>query len=262
MEDFTDTPLTTGTNAGLAGENQANSPALKKPGLQPFAENIWIAEGPIVRDMGILFPTRMTVVRLHDGSLWLSSPVSVADETLSDITALGAVKYLVAATPRHVWRLEGWHSLFPEAQLWISRITPFTLRKVRLPYTGILSDSPPQDWADDFEQTIFHGSPIMEEVIFYHKNSHTVILDDLIQRHRLKEGHRMSNALLRLLGVTYPTGGVANDIRLGFTNRKLARQSLNRMLAWDFDKLIIAHGDCIEKDAKAYMEKVFTWLVK
>ena len=88
--------------------------------LEPtvFAKNVWIANGPDVRDMGVMFTTRMTIVKLSDGSLWLESPVSVSLETLKRITALGPVRYLVAATPRHVWRLEQWHSLFPEAQLW------------------------------------------------------------------------------------------------------------------------------------------------
>ncbi len=262
MADINETQASAGINPELARETAPQSSSSNASALQPFAENLWIVEGPLVLDMGILFPTRMTVVRLQNGSLWISSPVSVPYETLNAITSLGPVKYLVAATPRHVWRLEAWHALFPDAQLWISRITPFTLRKVRLSYAGILSDSPPHDWASDFEQTIMHGSPIMEEVVFFHKSSHTIILDDLIQRHRPKNNQRISNALLKLFGVEYPEGGVARDIRLGFTNRRLARQSLNRILSWDFDRLIIAHGNCVEKDARAYVEKVFKWLAK
>ena len=74
-------------------------------GFSEFAENIWIVDGPNVRDMGFMFTTRMTVVRLCDGSLWVDSPVTVPSETLSRITELGPVRYLVAATPRHDWRL-------------------------------------------------------------------------------------------------------------------------------------------------------------
>ena len=66
--------------------------------LEPiaFAKNIWIADGPDVRDMGVMFTTRMTIVKLSDSSLWLESPVSVPFETLKRITALGPVRYLVA----------------------------------------------------------------------------------------------------------------------------------------------------------------------
>jgi hypothetical protein len=54
--------------------------------------------------------------------------------------------------------------------------------------------------------------------------------------------------------------GVPLDIRLTFTNRKFSRESLERLLSWDFDKLIIAHGPCIGKDAKDFIEEAFWWL--
>lgn len=108
------------------------------PDLQAFAKDVWIADGPRVRDFGVMFTTRMEVVKLSNGLLWVNSPVVVPFDTLQRITQLGPVRYLVAATPRHVWRLEMWHTLFPEAELWAPRSTPFTLKKEYLPLTGIL----------------------------------------------------------------------------------------------------------------------------
>ncbi len=230
--------------------------------LQEVAKDVWIVDGPNVRDMGVMFTTRMTVVKLANGSLWVDSPVSMRFETLKGIAELGPVKYLVAATPRHVWRLEAWHSLFPEAALWAPQPTPFTLKKGCLAFTGILRDTPDQGWAEDFNQLAFKGNPLIEEVVFFHKKSRTVILDDLIQMHSAVKGKYLRNALLKLGGVDYPRGGVPLDIRLSFTNRNLARRSLEKLLSWDFDKLITAHGSCIEKDAKQFVEQAFRWLVR
>ena len=227
-----------------------------------YSRKTLIVDGPPVRDMGVMFTTRMAVVKLSDGSLWVNSPVSVPFDTLKRITELGPVRYLVAATPRHVWRLAAWHTLFPEAQLWAPRPTPFTLKKGRLPFTGILGDEPPQGWAHDLDQLAFKGNPLIEEVLFFHKQSRTVILDDLIQIHPIVKGKHFRNALFKLAGVASPHGGVALDIRLSFTNRNLARRSLEKLLSWDFDKLIIAHGVCIEKDAKPFVERAFRWLVR
>ena len=227
--------------------------------MQAFAENLWIIDGPLVRDMGIWFPTRVVVARLSDGSLWVDSPVSMSFETLKRLTELGPVKYLVAATPRHVWRLESWHALFPEAELWAPRKTLLTLQKGRLTFTGTLGDAPPKSWSHDLDQLAFKGNPLGEEVIFFHKRSRTVILDDLIQSHPPAKGKHCNNALTRLSGVR-PPGGVGLDIRLTFTNRRLARQSLEELMSWDFDRLIIAHGPCIEKDAKPAVEQAFRWL--
>ena len=120
------------------------------PQLQVFADNVWIVEGPRVRDFGFMFTTRMTIVKLSDGSLWVNSPVSLPFDTLKRITELGPVRYLIAATPRHVWRLEVWHTLFPEAQLWAPRTTPLRLMKGKLPFAGILGDEPFHGWGGRF----------------------------------------------------------------------------------------------------------------
>src|SRR5579883_3449517 len=122
------------------------------PELQEFGENLWIVDGPDVRDMGIRFTTRMTLVKLSGGSLWVDSPVPVPPETFQRITQMGTVQYLVAATPRHVWRLESWHKLFPDAQLWAPKPSPFTLKKGNLPFAGILGNAPPQGWSEDLDQ--------------------------------------------------------------------------------------------------------------
>lgn len=230
------------------------------PNMQAFVQNIWIVDGPNVRDFGVLFTTRMTIVKLVNGSVWINSPVSVPFETLKCITELGSVSYLIAATPRHVWRLDAWHTLFPEAQLWVPRASLLTLKKGHLPLTGRLADTPQSDWADDFDQLAFQGNPLIEEALFFHRASRTVILDDLIQVHSRVTGKPLRNALLTLGGVASPQGGVPTDIRLSFTQRHLARQSLEKLLSWDFDKLIIGHGVCIEQDARPFVEQAFHWL--
>lgn len=230
-------------------------------GWEKFADGLWVVEGPNVRDMGFMFTTRMTVAKLSDGSVWVSSPVSVSFDILKRIAELGPVRYLLAATPRHVWRLNAWHTLFPDAQLWASRATPFTLRKGTLPLAGMLVDESPEAWKDDFDQLAFKGNPLIEEVLFFHKRSRSVILDDLIQIHPLIKGKPFRNAVFKLEGVVPPHGGVGLDIRLSFIHRDLARQSLKKLLAWDFDKLIIAHGMCIRSDAKAFVERAFRWLM-
>jgi hypothetical protein len=136
------------------------------------------------------------------------------------------------------------------------------LKKGSLPFTGILGDEPPQAWKNDLDQLAFKGNPLIEEVLFLHKPSRTVILDDLIQIHPRVKGKLFRNALFKLEGVEPPDGGVGLDIRLSFIHRNLARQSLERLLSWEFDKLIIAHGPCIEKDAKAFVERAFRWLAR
>jgi Domain of unknown function (DUF4336) len=228
--------------------------------LQPFAENVWTVDGAIVRAAGFPFPTRMIVVRLNSRSWWVNSPVSVPRELLDLMAAQGPVSYLVAPTKLHIWRLESWHELFPEAELWAPPQVPRELKG--LPFAGILGDVPPAGWADDFDQLVFRGNLFVEEVYFLHRKSRTVIFGDFIQNHPPAKGRPFLNALLKLAGVAFPEGGVPIDIRLSFTNRCLARRSLEKLLSWDFDKLILAHGVCVEQDARAFVRRAFRWLTK
>ena len=225
--------------------------------LQHFADSIWIADGPPVRFMGALLPTRMIVVKLSDGSLWINSPTMAPRATIDLIAAMGPVRYLIAPTAFHTWRLEAGHRAFPDAALWSAPTV--TREQLRIPVAGRLGDRPPADWANDLDQLIFKGSFAIKEVEFLHKPSGTVVLADLIQNYPAKPGDVFGNALRGLGGVL--NGGVPLDIKLSFaTNRTLARQSLERLLSWDFDKLIIAHGQCIEYGARAFVEKAFRWL--
>jgi hypothetical protein len=209
--------------------------------------------------MGIWFPTRMTVAVLQDGSLWIESPVSVTYETLTRLTGLGPVGYLVANTPRHVWRLESWHDLFPDAQLWAPRASPVTLAHRKVPLTGRLGPRSAKEWAEDFHQVAIEGSPFLEEVWFLHKPSRTLIVGDLIQVHDLSPGSVIGNALKRVGHVAGPDGGTAVDIRATFWDRKALRASLEQVLGLDFHTVVLAHGPCIENDAKAFVERAVAW---
>jgi hypothetical protein len=230
--------------------------------LQPFGTDIWIAEGPNVRDMGLMFTTRMTIVRLHDGSIWVESPVQLDPEALGEIQALGTVKYAVACTQRHVWRLKHWHALFPDAQLWAPGRTSLATKPNPVLLNDVLSDTPYEGWAEDLEQLAFKGSSALKEVLFFHIKSRTLILGDLVQVNPMMKGRPIRNLVFRLLGAAVPKGGVALDIRLSFRKRELARQSLERLLSWDFDRVVLSHGDCVTENARTFIEEAFRWLVE
>jgi hypothetical protein len=83
------------------------------PNLEEFAENLWMIDGSPIRNFGIPLPTRMIVMKLTNGPLWVNSPVSTPTKELDRIKALGPVRYLVAPTQLHLWRLEECQDSFP-----------------------------------------------------------------------------------------------------------------------------------------------------
>jgi hypothetical protein len=214
--------------------------------IRDFGPNIWIADGPPVAALGpIALPTRMTVVKLSDDSLWINSPVTASRSEMERIALIGAVKHLVSPTPLHNWRLGPWKKVFPDAALW--------------PRDSLGDDVPPQ-WAADLDQVIFEGNLFLTEVEFFHAASRSLIVGDFVQNYPKREHRPLLNAVTRVAGVQ--GGGVPLDIRLSVFHRSRARATLGKLLSWDFDRLIVAHGDCIESDAKAFVQRAFRWLIQ
>lgn len=225
--------------------------------LQRIGEEIWVADGPIAIDLAVIpYPTRMTAVRLASGELWLASPVQRTYPQLGALAELGPVGHLLAPTPRHHWRLEPWHELFPDAALWSCRLGPATLGRRTLPARR-LSDQPPAAWAGEIDQARYPGYGF-EEITFCHRRSGTLLIEDLLQLHQPNPS-ALVNALVRVGGIGV-NGGVPRDMR-ALTRRPLALGWANRILSWDFDRLVMAHGPVIDTGAKAWVARAFDWLL-
>ena len=85
--------------------------------LKPVAEQVWLVDGGVIgfRCMGVRlpFPTRMTIVRLADGGLWVHSPTELTAELRPTVAALGPVRHLIAPNRLHYWWIADWQRAFP-----------------------------------------------------------------------------------------------------------------------------------------------------
>jgi hypothetical protein len=51
--------------------------------------------------------------------------------------------------------------------------------------------------------------------------------------------------------------GLAPEYRFGWRDRAEARAALQKIVTWDFERIVIAHGDLIEHDAKAVARRAW-----
>jgi len=226
--------------------------------LEAIDGNIWIAEGASVPFFGFPYPTRMTVVRLGDGGLWVCSPIELEAELAAAIAALGAVRHLVSPNKLHHLCLSPWAHKWPEARLYAS---PGLARRRRdLSFHTALSDAPDPVWAAEIDQVIFHGSFAMEEVVFFHRASRTAIFTDLIQRFDPACLHGWRRLCMRLDGLVGPDGSTPREWRLSFWNRRAARRARQTTLDWNPRRVIIAHGDWARQDGRAVVERALRWM--
>lgn len=229
--------------------------------MKKFGNNIWTIEGDTVRMFRFLtFATRMSVIRLNDGGLWLHSPIAPTPERIEAVKELGEVRFIIAPNKIHSLYIKPWADAFPEAKIWVS--PRFTERHENFPHDGVLSDDPEISWADDIDQVVMQGHPFLDEVIFLHKPSKTVLVTDLIQNHDARQDNIIFRTLKKWVGIGAPDGGTAMDVRLSFKDKDAGWRSCQKMEEWDYDKVILCHGSCRQENGKAYVQKSFQWLNK
>ena len=226
--------------------------------LTEIDRDIWIAEGPSVPFLGVPYPTRMTLVRLSDGGLWLCSPIELTDELADAVQALGPVQHLVSPNKIHHLFLGQWAQAWPDAKLWAS---PGLARRRRdLSFDGELGDAAEPAWENDVDQLIFRGSFAMEEVVFFHRTSRSAIITDLVQKFDPATLRGWRGLLMRLDGLVGPEGSTPREWRLTFWNRRAAREALRKMLGWNPQRLIIAHGRWVRENGREALARSLSWI--
>ncbi|WP_372368838.1 DUF4336 domain-containing protein [Candidatus Uabimicrobium sp. HlEnr_7] len=219
--------------------------------LESFGKNIWIVKTPL-KFVGLEIGTRMTVIRLNNGELFLHSPVKLTDELFKELKKLGTVKYIVSPNKLHHLFMADYLA-FPQVKLYAS---PGLVRKRKdLNFESELGDIPDKCWQSEIDQMIFRGSFFLKEVVFFHKQSKTLILTDIIQEH---EDHRFLPKLIaKFLGV-YKKKAVPRELRLTMTNKQMVRNSVAKIQKWDFEKIVFSHASLVVENAKEILKQQFS----
>lgn len=224
--------------------------------LTKFGPEIWIADGPtVIAAAGFHYPTRMTVIKLATGALFVWSPVALSDDLRAEIDAMGAVRYLAPPNSLHHSFLAEWQEAYPAAQIF----APPGLREKRkdIRFVAEFTDQPIDDWKADLDLVIVRGNAITTEVVFFHRPSSTAIFADLLQhlpRHWFT-GWRALVARLDLMTAQQPS--VPRKFRFAFIDRRAARAGLKVILSWPTEKVLIAHGQPVTQRGRAFLVRAF-----
>lgn len=229
--------------------------------LKSISQDIWIVDGAEIRmpigPLAIPFTTRMTVVRLSSGRIWLHSPIGWQEALANAIEELGAVSYIVAPNGLHHLYVAEWQRAYPGAKVFMAP----GLEKKGLS-ASTLDDSAPSDWAGEIEQVVAFGG-VINEMVFFHRSSQTLILTDPIENFEPgRVRSRFWRFIMRLVSAMDPDGKAPLDLQLSFIrHRKRLRKVVQRMIAWEPERVILAHGRCYEKDGVGELRRAFRWIL-
>lgn len=220
------------------------------------AGQIWERSHDIQMLPGVLLPARMLVVRLAGRSLALWSPVPLDDDAVSAIRALGDVTTILAPNNYHHLYLRGAMERFSEAMVWVAPGLPAKRKDLRLTHTLGPGASPP--WAADLKPLFLAGAPRMDETVLLHHATSTLIVTDAVFNITQVRGP-LSRTMFRLMG-SYGRPVQSRVWRSVVTDRAAMAASTRAVLAEDFDRLIMAHGDVIDAGARAVFRDAASWL--
>jgi hypothetical protein len=226
--------------------------------LEEFAPSLFLANGPTVPFFGFPYPTRMAVVKLSDGSAWVWSPVALMEELADEVQAVGPTRHIVSPNKIHHLFLKEWTDRWPDARVYAP--PGLARKKPELRFDAELGDEPDPAWATDIDQVIFRGSLAMEEVVFFHRASRTAIVCDLIQRHPESSMSGWQGKLMRLDGLVGEHGSTPREWRASFLRRGPARAARQKVLGWNAERLLIAHGECVKTDAADVIAAALSWI--
>jgi Domain of unknown function (DUF4336) len=225
--------------------------------LRQLAPDLWVADRAQTF-YGLPVGTRMTVIRLAGRRLLLHSPVALDPALRAELDALGRVSSVVAPNRVHHLHAGDVARSYPHARLWIG--PGLEQKRPDLVFEAILGDEPPEEWRAEVGQVFFRGRPYENEVVFFHRASRTLILCDLAFNFGPATAPP-TRWLMKLLR-SYGRLGPSTLDPLLIRDRRAARESLERILAWDFDRVIVAHGDVLERGGHAILRSGYSWLLR
>jgi hypothetical protein len=190
---------------------------------------------------GVTIPLRAMMVGNGERQI-LISPVGTAAEA-SEVE--GAPLTVVAPSLLHHLHLETAIERYRPVALW----GPPGLAE-KHPDLGpvhVLGEDP---WphADQLEFVIVEGAPKRNEVVFFHRASKTIYTADLFFNIQEPEGF-LTPLTFRLMGI-YRRFGAAKMWRHWVTDKPAFQRSIDQILAWDFERIVVAHGEIVTQNAR------------
>jgi hypothetical protein len=163
----------------------------------------------------------------------------------------------VAPGTYHYFHVSAFQRAYPQAQTYIC--PGIERKRPEIAFDWILGSRPQPQWADELDQVLVHGATFMAEVAFFDRASRTLLLVDLVEN--IGDQTPGTDWVLRfwwkVVMRMWNRAKPAPEYQIGWGRREIVAKALRRILDWDFERVVIAHGDVIEHDAKDVVQKAW-----
>jgi hypothetical protein len=218
--------------------------------LESIAEGVWAVARPL-RFFGVEIGTRMTVVRLESGGLFVHSPIALDGATREAVDALGPVVAIVAPCSFHHLYVSDWTKAYPKAS--VAAAPGLERKRADISWSRVLGDDVPADaeWRGELDQVFFSALPLQNEVVFFHRKSRTLLTSDVIFN-LASHDSALTRAFSFMIAPREPAPTLLE--RLLIRDRDAAREQISRMVAWEPERIIRADGAAVLKRGYRWLD--------
>ena len=208
------------------------------------------------------FTTRMTIVKLDNNKLWIHSPIAFNKELDDKIKELGEIEHIIAPNKYHYSYVLDWYYNYTNAKVWLAKGVSTKLKIDKKENLVSLDNISKTSWSEEICFTPFRGSIAMEEMVFFHKKSSTLILTDLIESIEVNKLPLLYKLVFKFGDNKYPKFRTSRDLRSSFIFKKKAKDSYSKIESWKPDKIVFSHGKIILENGMEKLKEAFYWLRK
>ena len=232
--------------------------------LRQIDRHLWVAEQPF-KFLGLEVGTRMTAIELSNGSLVLISPIEISSEIQQQLNTIGTVRYLIAPNLFHYLYLAQAQQIYPQAET----IAPpgLAAKQPDLKIDRVFTEDP-VEFNSELEFVRFEGFRVLmppkvriiNEIVFYHPASKTLIITD--SAFNFDRSFPLTTQLAaKILGSYEELKPYLLD-KIASQDKQKLKQSIDKILAWDFQRVIMAYGTIADREAKEQLSAGYSWLLK
>ncbi len=228
--------------------------------MQPYQPLKLLGPGLWIRDgewYGTIFRRRMTVMALRTGELVIHNPFVLSDEDLSQLKSLGNVVAILMPNAFHGDEIGWMAERLPKARVFAPAAIRSKLQK-KSRIDGTLENDWPSEWASDVTCLPIEGLRMIHESVFFHRASRTLVLTDLAFNMRAEDFKSSVERKIMSwnhVGMGFGPSWLCDHV---FTRDISARRrTVEAMLRWDFDRVIMNHGHVVETGGKNLMKASF-----
>ena len=215
--------------------------------MRNIGNNIWVVERDFTFS-GTDFGNRMTIIRLPSGNLIIHSPVEFTSEISGKVSELGRVSFIITPNNFHGLFAGRWCSEYPDAKY-------FTAKESNSAESHSLTTLLSENFESSVEIVKIEGISKLNEFAFIHLQSSVLILTDLA--FNFDSNVSLWSKLFFKLNGCYESFGPSRLMKSFIDAPDKLDSSINSIKEYDFNKIIVSHGNIVDVGAKEKFNSAF-----